>query len=95
MRRVFYGLGLVTAFVGGAMFLNRADAAPPVATNPAVAPSEVGRFQIQNGSPAAMSTIMLIDTVTGDSWVYCVGDEGKLWCRLPKSSNTAGVPSKP
>ena len=30
-----------------------------------------GRFQIVNGTPDVARNIMLLDTVTGDTWLFC------------------------
>lgn len=57
-----------------------------------VASSSPGRFQIVNGTPDLARNIMLLDTVTGDSWITCRSDIGNPvghsyadgWCPLPK-----------
>ena len=50
--------------------------------------SEIGRYQIVNGTPEFAANIMLLDTVTGDSWIKCgAPDIGDLWCMMPRSEN--------
>jgi hypothetical protein len=61
---------------------------------PAIAPArsagqDVGRFQIVNGTPALAANIMLLDTVTGDSWVSCNSEKGMMWCAQPRSDAPA------
>ncbi len=46
---------------------------------------DVGRFQIVNGTPGVTANIMLLDTVTGESWLLCPGtggNEDRLWCQM-------------
>lgn len=51
----------------------------------------IGRFQIVNGTPQMTQNIMLLDTVTGDSWIICANkDRETLWCKIEKSES-AGV----
>lgn len=51
--------------------------------------SQVGRFQIVNGTPGMSRNIMLLDTSTGDSWITCSGeDSGNVWCVVPKTNST-------
>ncbi len=49
---------------------------------------DVGRYQIVNGTPQYAANIMLLDTVTGNSWVMCSGpDVGDQWCKMPQTDN--------
>jgi hypothetical protein len=60
----------------------------PQAPPPQPAPVPVGRFQIVNGTPEMTQNIMLLDTLTGDSWVICNGGGGKTnRCRIEKSDS--------
>ena len=57
--------------------------------------NDVGRYQVVNGTPQYAKNIMLLDTVTGESWISCEGDRGAtLWCKIPLS-NGPGVYAKP
>ena len=44
-----------------------------------------GRYQIVNGTPEMARNIMLLDTATGKTWVYC-GDSDKVgaWCPMER-----------
>jgi hypothetical protein len=49
-----------------------------------------GRYQVVNGTPEIARNIMLLDTVTGDSWILCVGvNDETTWCKIPRSDGTA------
>ena len=55
--------------------------------------SYVGRYQVVNGTPQFARNIMLLDTVTGMTWVYCNASDGSdTWCYVPVSmSGTKGT----
>jgi hypothetical protein len=63
--------------------------------------ASVGRYQVVNPTPDAMRNAMLLDTVTGHSWVACTitGDDGKPiagtenhgWCEMTQA-NGRGYP---
>lgn len=62
---------------------------------PPALPAVVGRFQIVNGTPTLTRNIMLLDTMTGDSWQICEAPDGTTtWCSIPKSTGTATGPNK-
>lgn len=64
---------------------------PPTTQAPAAA-AELGRFQIINGTPQFARTTMLLDTVTGESWILCSTPEaGDAWCAMPRMAD----PTKP
>jgi hypothetical protein len=74
------------------LFIGAAIAAAGLActTSPlstTTSPSQVGRFQIVNGTPQFAVNIMLLDTTTGESWQAC-GGEGKKeitqWCKMER-----------
>ncbi len=49
-----------------------------------------GRWQVVNGSPTALRTVMLLDTATGDTWIFCAStDKVDGWCRMTR--NDAGA----
>ena len=55
---------------------------------------DVGRFQVVNGTPQLAANIMLLDTVTGDSWVLCNSTQaGDVWCKVERS-NAGTTPNK-
>lgn len=87
MRDLLIGIavgGLVVAVV-------MAQWSPANVVVPAVAQPvrpDVGRYQIVNGTPDLAANIMLLDTITGDSWVKCSSpDTGSLWCRMSRSDS--------
>src|SRR5689334_21579834 len=86
--------GLIVA--GLTVGLNyRVPATQPV-VQAAVRTSEVGRYQIINGTPQFAINIMLLDTVTGDSWIKCASpDAGDNWCSVLRlEGHTAPNPKK-
>ncbi len=47
-----------------------------------------GRWQIVNGTPELAQNMMLLDTLTGDSWVICSASEGeRKWCTVVRTLN--------
>jgi hypothetical protein len=50
-----------------------------------------GRYQVVNGTPALSKNIMLLDSVTGSTWMMCSnGDEvhgDYQWCEMAMTSN--------
>ena len=71
--------------------------AQPKQTTPPVASSLTsGRYQIVNPEPegTARNKIMLLDTATGKSWIYCTtkDEDGGVtpgWCAMFQSDRTA------
>jgi len=52
--------------------------------------SQAGRFQVVNGTPEITRNIMLLDSVTGEAWIYCDHQGGVPgWCYMPRSSTAA------
>ncbi len=49
-----------------------------------------GRFQIVNATPDQTRNIMLLDTVTGDTWLTCTSDGATGWCPM---SRFTGAPA--
>lgn len=48
------------------------------------AATEVGRFQVVNGTPTMARHIMLVDTTTGETWLICDSRDGRTgWCPMP------------
>jgi len=42
-----------------------------------------GRYEVFNGTPDALRSLMRVDTMTGATWVACGDDEKKSsWCKL-------------
>jgi hypothetical protein len=67
---------------------------PPSA--PIVGGAPNGRFQIVNGTPEMSRNIMLLDTVTGDTWLYCTLVGGSAgWCKMSRSEVGTVTPEKP
>lgn len=61
---------------------------PPAPAPRVIKPTEVGRFQIVNGTPQYAQNIMLVDTVSGDTWIKCASPEtGDLWCKVNRSDS--------
>ena len=90
MRRMFhstvFGIVLVT-FVTSALIATTLRAqSKPTAIPTAVTVSN-GRWQVVNGRPEATATIMLIDTATGNTWIFCDTrpDDAQGWCRMSVS----------
>lgn len=84
--------GILVAVAGGFVSAQTRIAPVPIAS---VAGPAAGRYQIVNGTPEFAANIMLLDTVTGDSWVKCASENvGALWCSMPKSDGTTN-PKKP
>ncbi len=88
--------GFRVAIIGIALFfLTGADVAlgqsnrSPAAVQPVVGGAPNGRFQIVNGTPEMTRNIMLLDTVSGDSWILCTTEGAQGWCRMPRSHGTA------
>lgn len=57
---------------------------PPRAPSPPIvggAPN--GRYVIVNGTPELTRNIMLLDTVTGRTWIICTVDGTAAWCFMP------------
>jgi hypothetical protein len=51
-----------------------------------------GRFQIVNGTPTMTQNIMLLDTVTGESWILCeTANRATGWCRMPRSESGSSL----
>lgn len=44
--------------------------------------SGFGRYQVVNGTPDVARNIMLLDTASGDTWIYC--NESPSWCKMPR-----------
>src|SRR6266540_2083884 len=86
--RMHCGAALV---VIGLVIVGAADAASAQSprtptTSPVVGGAPNGRFQIVNGTPALVRNIMLLDTVTGDSWILCeMGGGTTGWCKMRRS----------
>jgi len=54
--------------------------------------SASGRWQVVNGSPTALRTVMLLDTATGDTWIFCASaDKVDGWCRMSRSDAGASA----
>ena len=58
--------------------------------------SDVGRFQIVNGTPAFAHNIMLVDTKTGRAWIACNSKDSLQttetnWCAM-RHEGTGTVP---
>ena len=52
---------------------------------------EIGRYQVTNGTPSMSRNIMLLDTVTGHTWILCTDQGGNsAWCKMPKYETPAG-----
>jgi|SRR2546425_2082891 len=62
---------------------------------PIVAGAPNGRFQIVNGTPDMTRNIMLLDTVTGDTWILCTTEGATGWCRMPRSGTAASMEKSP
>lgn len=59
---------------------------PPTPSAPRTA---VGRFQVVNGTPDRSGNIMLLDTVTGETWIICDYDGESRWCPMTRSTAPA------
>lgn len=48
----------------------------------------IGRYQVVNPTPAMTRNTMLLDTVTGQTWVYCDGTDGNSvgWCGMVRAA---------
>ena len=50
---------------------------------------DTGRYHIVMGPPGGHRYTMMIDTVTGDSWIICGKENGTAedihWCKLEKA----------
>jgi hypothetical protein len=78
-------LVLVTALVLTSTHVARGQTTLPPPRPPSPL-KEIGRFIIVNGTPDTSRNIMLLDTVTGASWILCHDkDNGDGWCRLFRS----------
>jgi hypothetical protein len=76
--------GLLLA-VGGADAQPAARPSPP--SQPVVGGAPNGRFQVVNGLPEYATYIMLLDTMTGETWMLCRNTEGDSgWCKMPRFS---------
>jgi len=54
----------------------------------------LGRFTIVNGTPDQARNIMLLDTLTGESWITCQDrTDGTGWCHMFRSN--AGTTPRP
>lgn len=50
-----------------------------------------GRWQIINPTPELARHIMLLDTITGESWVMCRGPNNEAgWCRMIRFTGPSG-----
>jgi hypothetical protein len=55
-----------------------------------------GRFQIVNGTPEQARNIMLLDSMSGESWIVCTDEEsGTGWCQMPRFKSGSHRESKP
>ena len=57
---------------------------------------DVGRFQVMNGTPSFIRNIMLVDTVTGRTWLTCETKQSETvvntnWCAM----EMFGAPAAP
>lgn len=87
MKRLVVGL-VVLASVAAITFAQGRSTLPQPVTVAS------GRFLIVNGTPEFSNNIMLLDTATGDSWIYCAHQNGVSgWCFMPRSSTPAGKSS--
>lgn len=59
------------------------------------APTSNGRWQVVNGTPEFAKNIMLLDTWTGQTWVYCSDDQGNAWCFVPRTTAISGGKPRP
>jgi hypothetical protein len=49
--------------------------------------SSSGRWTIVNGTPELTRNIMLLDTVTGETWVTCSDTTGtRYWCKIIRTN---------
>jgi len=84
---LLFGVGVG---IGGVLMQQRPE---PVTAQNSPAPT-TGRYQIVNGTPQYAKNIMLLDSLTGESWVVCEGTGGETtWCKITRSE-ASGV-SKP
>lgn len=82
MRRILYVGALVVAVGVGALARKNASAAPPLPVA-----SSAGRWQVVNGTPDMARNIMLLDSVTGQTWIACTGEAGNSWCYMPRTDH--------
>src|SRR5438876_808316 len=53
--------------------------------------SPPGRFQVVNGTPSMTRNIMLLDTQTGQTWIFCSDPKiGGGWCDMPTGFTQSG-----
>jgi hypothetical protein len=68
---------------------------PAFATAQQKPSGEPGRYQVVNGRPDMVRTIMLLDTVTGETWVICADTDGNMaWCKMPRTNSSASPPDE-
>lgn len=82
MRRILYVGTLVVAVGVGALARKSASAAPPASVA-----SIAGRWQVVNGTPDMARNIMLLDSVTGQTWIACTSEDGNSWCYMPRTDH--------
>ena len=88
MKNVLIG-GVLAGLLGGVVACQQPP--PPAAGTGSQGTDNlmVGRYQIVNGTPQLSINIMLLDTVTGDSWIKCSSKSvGDLWCKMPRSDSS-------
>jgi hypothetical protein len=58
--------------------------------------ASAGRFHVVNGTPELTKNIMLLDSVTGETWIYCSDTNGVTgWCYMPRWTGTTGTTPAP
>lgn len=76
---VVVGIVVVAAFLAVRPILGQ------VAKPATAVPSVAGRYQVVNGTPDQARHIMLLDTLTGDTWMICDrSDNSTAWCKMPR-----------
>src|SRR2546425_11565329 len=78
---------IIVVFLGMAADVALGQAGRGVQPIVGVAPN--GRFQIGNGTPDMTRNIMLLDTVTGDTWILCTTEGATGWGRMARSGAAA------
>ena len=80
----------VTSALGASTNLSGTVSVGGTPYNKSIPVSQAGRFQVVNGTPEITRNIMLLDSVTGEAWIYCDHQGGVPgWCYMPRSSTAA------
>jgi hypothetical protein len=88
--RIRLGIALLLAITAACNSPDRASNVPSIPPPTPMPAPEIGRYQVLNVTSADMRGAMLVDTVSGQTWLLCQAERGvQNWCQVQYSEGLA------